>query len=114
MTGLSGDDYVLRDSVPEWLPAPIRRWLRDLTYNEWHMVVLGLIGLPIGGAWATGGPIVRTLLTAFVGTVIVATLHRPPEGSTPTSRLLGRESWYFTVPFTLFVTLGWLCTRLLL
>jgi len=113
MTGLSGDDYVLRDSVPDWLPAPIRRWLRDLTYNEWHMVVLGLIGLPIGGAWATGGPLVRTLLTLIGVAITIIALYRV-QNATSTARLLSRETWYFAVPFVLFVTLGWLCTRLLL
>lgn len=111
--GLDADDYVFRGAVPDSLPGPIRRWLRDLTYAEWHMVILGLIGLPLGSAWTTGTPLVRAIIALIGAILTVAAFFRLCEMG-PTGRLLSRETWYFAGPFVLFLTLGWLIVTLIL
>jgi hypothetical protein len=103
--GLSGNDYIFGSSVPEWLPLPIRRWLLDLTYAEWHMMVLGLIGFPIGAVWVTSSTIIRTIIVVASFVVAILILYRVGK-LTSTGALLSRETWYFVAPFTLFALIG--------
>lgn len=103
--GLKGDDYVLRGSVPQWLPKAVRRWLRDLTYREWHAALLGLAGAPLGLAWTTG--LVGRVVVAVVALALagVAFFRLPGEGGVA-ARLVSRETWYFVVPFVALLVTG--------
>lgn len=104
--GLDADDYVLRGSVPEWLPLAVRRWLRDLTYREWHAALLGLAGAPLGVAW-TAGLVGRVAAAAVAALLAGVAFFRLPGESGVAARLLSREPWYFVVPFVVLLALGY-------
>lgn len=101
---LEYDDYVW-PNPPAWLPAPLRRVLADLTYDEAHGLLLGLVGLGAGAAVAIGGWLA---VIAGVGTLLVlaAAVEDVPIGGTFVTRVLQRNVWYFLVSYSLFGVLG--------
>lgn len=98
MPGLSGDDYVWGGDPPEWLPTPLRRVAGDLTYDEAHAALLGLVGFLAGAGWYMG-------LTGIVGTITAAAitlalgLRAAPNNLPIAGRLVRREPWYFTTVY---------------
>lgn len=111
--GLKGSDYALRGSVPQWLPLSVRRWARDLTYNEVHAMALGLLGLPLALAWTTAGA-VGELAVSLVGVLLAGiVLLRLPREQGMAARLLSREPWYFATVFVVATLSGGLVTVML-
>lgn len=104
--GLKGSDYVFSGEVPRWLPGPLARVVRDLTYNEVHAMLLGLIGLPLGVAWTTAGVVGRLGVVAVGVLLAVIALVRIPD-RTIAAKLVARETWYFSGVFVLSGALGW-------
>lgn len=102
---LKGKDYVFGDTLPEWLPAVLRRPLGDLTYNEVHAMELGLVGLVIGATWAVGYPKEATVISfLLVGTAFG--LRKMPEDKPVAARVVRREPWYFTTVYVLTAVLS--------
>jgi len=97
---LSGSDYVFPGPLPRWLPAFLRRFLRDLQYDELHAAELGLVGAAAGvAAWAGMYAAVVGFSLAVFG-VAFGLRRADPEGSIPwASRVLRREPWYFVVVY---------------
>lgn len=96
--GLKGSDYAFRGSVPEWLPVFLRRWARDLTYDEVHAMELGLLGIVAGAAWWAGlheavATLSLTLVAAAFG------LRKLPDKLPVARRVVRREPWYFTTVY---------------
>lgn len=108
--GLKGSDYALRGSVPEWVPAAIRRWARDLTYDEVHAMELGLTGLVAGAAWWAG---LHTEVAALSLTLVAAAfgLRKLPDKLPVARRVVRREPWYFT---TVYLATALLTTSVLM
>lgn len=102
---LEATDYVV-ENPPSWLPSPVRRWLGDLTYREWHSAVLGSLGLLAGGGVALG-------LTAFVAPLAAALLaialglQKAPDSFPKPMLVIRREPWYFVVPFVGLATVAY-------
>lgn len=104
---LDADDYVLRGSIPEWLPAAIKRWLRDLTYKEWHGIVLGLSGLLAGPAIGHGSPLVQAGGVIATLVILGVAFFDLPFESGSAAWILSTDTWYFVVPYTLLSILSY-------
>lgn len=98
---LKGTDYVYEEP-PWWAVGPLERVSTDLTYDEAHAALLGLVGVLVGLAWTVGLRVeASTLLIALVG--IAFGLKRLPNNAPVAGRVVRREPWYFST--VLVVTL---------
>lgn len=73
--------------------------LRDLTYNEAHSALLGLVGAPAGVAFQAG---FREVAVGFGLTVVLIAfgLRRMSGETVPVAqRVIRREPWYFMTVF---------------
>lgn len=94
---LKGTDYLLAD-VPEWVPYPLRQWALDLTYDEAHAMLLGLVGTLAGIGWQAGmREVVAGITVALVATAFG--LRAAPPSVPIAGRIVRREPWYFTTVY---------------
>ena len=100
---LDATDYVVQDP-PGWLPDPVQRWLADLTYREWHAIWLGVVGFPLGLAYAAGRQEALPIAVALVA--ITFGLRKAPDDAPVASRIIHKEPWYFLVPLTTLFSAG--------
>lgn len=98
MPGLKGDDYVWGGDAPEWLPTPLRRVAGDLTYDEAHAMLLGLVGVLAGAGWYFGWHSAVQTFTVAVVTLAFG-LRAAPNDLPIAGRLVRREPWYFTTVY---------------
>lgn len=103
---LKGRDYIFsEDSLPAWLPGPLRRTALDLTYDEVHAAKLGLVGVVVGSAWTAG----LRKEAAVLGMTLVGVafgLKKLPDNKPVAGRVIRREPWYFTAVFILVTVLS--------
>lgn len=91
---LSKSDYVFEQS-PAWAVGPLEAVAMDLTYDEVHAALLGLVGVLVALSWSVGLRVESaTLLIALVG--IAFGLKRLPNNAPVAGRVLRREPWYFS------------------
>lgn len=95
---LSGDDLVWGGSPPEWLPGPLQRVGGDLTYDEAHAMLLGLVGVLAGAGWFFGWQGAVQAFTVAVVTLAFG-LRAAPDDLPIAGRLVRREPWYFLVVY---------------
>lgn len=103
---LKGTDYIFsEDSLPSWLPGPLRRTALDLTYREVHAAKLGLSGVVVGASWAAGlRNEAATLAMTLVG--VAFGLKKLPDNKPVAGRVIRREPWFFTAVFILVTLLS--------
>lgn len=103
---LKGKDYVLtEDSLPSWVPGPIRRTALDLTYDEVHAAKLGLVGVVAGGTWSAGLQKEAAVLS-FMLVGLAFGLKKMPDSKPVAGRVIRREPWYFTTVYVLATLLS--------
>ena len=93
-TPLKGTDYVYEEP-PWWAVGPLTAVSMDLTYDEAHAALLGLVGIPLALAWTAG------LTTEVAGLVVALValafgLRKAPNTAPIARRIVRKEPWYFT------------------
>ena len=91
---LAGKDYVFEEP-PRWAVGPLKPVAMDLTYDEAHAMLLGLVGILLGLTWSAGlvmesAALVLTLIAVAFG------LKGLPDTAPVARRVVRREPWYFT------------------
>jgi len=91
---LEGTDYVFEEP-PWWAVGPLTAVSMDLTYDEAHAMLLGLVGVLLGLTWSAGltmetGALLLTLVAVAFG------LKKIPGNVPIARRIVRKEPWYFT------------------
>lgn len=91
---LGKSDYVF-EQPPAWAVGPLEAVAMDLTYDEAHAALLGLVGVLVALTWSVVLRVeASTLLIALVG--IAFGLKRLPNNKPVAGRVIRREPWYFS------------------
>lgn len=77
--------------------------LRDVTYNEVHSALLGLVGVPAGVGFQTGYEEAVAGFTVFVVCVAFGCRRLSDRNVPIARRVVRREPWYF---LTVYVSLA--------
>lgn len=102
---LSESKYVFdHTDIPQNYPNFIKRLALGLTYTEMHAAQIGLIGWPVGMAFAVGQT--ETALGVSLAAVSIAFGLRVVETPTAAQEIVKKEPWYFLVVYSLCGLLG--------
>lgn len=116
---LKGTDYVF-STPPNWLPGPLQRVAADLTYNEAHAMLLGLVGLFAGVGWVAGHTSIVATFTLVTFSIAFGVdkrvLHRLGKPGVRaanramrnrhTRRILGLNPWYYSTVYIVTAVIG--------
>lgn len=94
----SDEEHPVRPNLP---------FFRHLTYDEIHAVQLGIVGLPIGAAYAEGLVELAVWFTvAVMGIVFGVSKYEQTNGNRRATGVIADVPWYFTTSYFGWVTAG--------